>query len=353
MLRIGSRSIPSLYLGAFCWKSAAAMAYAAAPLRHWPRAAAAAATATTRPRHVLFACSGASPAAVAASFSSSSFLRAAYDSHFFSLLSTPSPPRRRGYHLRQQRPFSSSTPLFVRAAGLRTQGLRLPGPSQAEDRVSGEESDSGSDPDSPKKSRNERKREARRAVKWGMDLANFSPPQIKRILRVACLEKEVFDAIMLVKRLGPDVREGRRRQFNYIGRLLRKVQPELMDTLIQASKDGDHSKLQALSGPETLAVEDYYEEEEETDLEEVSQHYVDIARRWFDGLVYKDTSITKEIYSIHNVEFDRQELRKLVRKVQTIEECHLVEENGGAALTRAKQSLNRFLCTIAKRSLSQ
>lgn len=35
----------------------------------------------------------------------------------------------------------------------------------------------------PKKSRNEMKREAKRAVKWGMDLASFSVPQIKRILR--------------------------------------------------------------------------------------------------------------------------------------------------------------------------
>lgn len=50
-----------------------------------------------------------------------------------------------------------------------------------------------------KKSRNELKREARRAVKWGMDLAKFSPPQIKRILSAASLEREVFDALMLVK----------------------------------------------------------------------------------------------------------------------------------------------------------
>lgn len=34
-----------------------------------------------------------------------------------------------------------------------------------------------------KKSRNQLKREARRAVRWGMDLASFSAPQIKRILR--------------------------------------------------------------------------------------------------------------------------------------------------------------------------
>ncbi|XP_020681780.2 uncharacterized protein LOC110099086 [Dendrobium catenatum] len=74
--------------------------------------------------------------------------------------------------------------------------------------------------DSFKKSRNELKKEARRAVRWGMDLSTFSPPQIKYILRAASLEREVVDAILLVKRLGPDVREGRRRQFNYIGNIL-------------------------------------------------------------------------------------------------------------------------------------
>ena len=42
-----------------------------------------------------------------------------------------------------------------------------------------------SDADDNKKSRNEKKREARRAVAWAVDLAAFSPAQIKRILRYA------------------------------------------------------------------------------------------------------------------------------------------------------------------------
>ncbi|XP_031487471.1 uncharacterized protein LOC116255701 isoform X2 [Nymphaea colorata] len=49
------------------------------------------------------------------------------------------------------------------------------------------------------KSRNEKKREAKRAVKWGMDLAQFPPPQIKLILKAAALEQEVFEALMLAK----------------------------------------------------------------------------------------------------------------------------------------------------------
>uniref|UniRef100_M1ALL0 Kinesin heavy chain isolog n=1 Tax=Solanum tuberosum TaxID=4113 RepID=M1ALL0_SOLTU len=77
------------------------------------------------------------------------------------------------------------------------------------------ESDSDSD-EKTRKSRNEKKREARRAVRWAMDLAKFSAPQIKRILRVASTEQEIYEAVMLAKRLGPDVREGKRRQFSYI-----------------------------------------------------------------------------------------------------------------------------------------
>ncbi|KAG2655368.1 hypothetical protein PVAP13_1KG007300 [Panicum virgatum] len=176
--------------------------------------------------------------------------------------------------------------------------LRPTGPLPAEDT---DDPDAG-DGAPFKKSRNALKRVARRSVQWGMDLAKFPPPQIKRILRAASLETEVFDALMLVKRLGPDVREGKRRQFNYIGRLLRNAQPELMDTLIQASKDGDDSKLHALLSEEKLLVE----EEELPDEEEDDGEYMKIADRWCAGLLCKDISITNEVYAVHNVEFDRQ-----------------------------------------------
>ena len=51
------------------------------------------------------------------------------------------------------------------------------------------EGDGDGEPDAPavRKSRNELKREARRAVKWGMELASFSNPQIKRVLRFLLL----------------------------------------------------------------------------------------------------------------------------------------------------------------------
>ncbi|KAL6841453.1 hypothetical protein ACP4OV_028730 [Aristida adscensionis] len=224
-----------------------------------------------------------------------------------------------------------------------------------------------------RKSRNELKREARRAVQWGMDLAKFPPPQIKRIVRAASLEREVFDALMLVKKFGPDVREGRRRQYNYIvdlkekqimlharlaeviaRRLLRSAQPELMDTLIQASKDGDDSKLNALLSEDTLLVEEE-EVEDLPDEEEDDEEYMKIADRWFEGLVCKDISVTNEVYAVHNVEFDRQrpELRKLVRRVHSVQEStqNLDDsEESNTKLSRAKRPLLSFLRSLAKKA---
>ncbi|KAL2324012.1 hypothetical protein Fmac_023070 [Flemingia macrophylla] len=207
-----------------------------------------------------------------------------------------------------------------------------------------------------KKSRNELKREARRAVKWGMDLASFSAPQIKRILRVASLDQVVFEALMLVKRLGPDVREGRRRQFNYIGKLLREVDPVLMDRLIRATKDSDHKELQALTGlgsddPED-DDDDLVESESEEDEEESNWHDSQVTR-WFDGLISKDIEITNEIYSVQGVEFDRQELRKLVRRVNITQEMKASDEEEEkkieTATIGARKALTRFLRGLSKR----
>ncbi|CAA0818556.1 Unknown protein [Striga hermonthica] len=214
--------------------------------------------------------------------------------------------------------------------------------------------DEASDGVEVKRSRNEKKRDARRAVRWGVELASFSPSQIKRILRVADLEEEVFEALMLVKKLGRDVREGKRRQFNYIGRLIREVEPQLMDGLIQATKDGDHHMFQNLSGSDTVVSED----EEEDDEEEIADEYdegesvdIHVVTRWYDGLINKDISIMNEVYSLREVEFDRQELRQLVRKVHSTlgREASLDEnEKSEAFATNARKSLTRFLQGLAK-----
>ncbi|CAN4093996.1 unnamed protein product [Withania somnifera] len=204
-------------------------------------------------------------------------------------------------------PSASRLPHFRSGDALKSREYPLPlDPSESE-----------SDSDGKiRKSRNEKKREARRAVRWAMDLAKFSPPQIKRILKAASTEQEVYDAVMLVKRLGPDVREGKRRQFSYIGRLLREVEPDLMDGLIQATKNGDQTKFQALSGSELSVTEDV-DEVEETEYED-----------------------------------DEEELRGLVRKVQSIREkmSNSDEEEGkvNSDIVRAERSLTRFLRNLAK-----
>ncbi|KAF9622762.1 hypothetical protein IFM89_033997 [Coptis chinensis] len=250
-----------------------------------------------------------------------------------SIRPNPNPQKQKKKHL----PYSTPpTSLDFQSRGLRT--VEMPSPSDIQE-------SSGSDSDLlDKKSRNQKKREARQTVKWGMELAEFSVPQIKRIVSVASLGQEVYNAIMLVKKFGPDVREGKRRQFNYIGRLLREAQPELLDALIQATKDGDQSKLQELSDAGASIVGDDEEEGEEIEPEEEEDgNHISVASRWFDGLIDKDSDITKEVYSIHSVEFDRQELRKLVRRLRSIQ-----TEESESALNRAKKPLIRFLQSLAK-----
>ncbi|XP_020094414.1 uncharacterized protein LOC109714273 isoform X9 [Ananas comosus] len=219
----------------------------------------------------------------------------------------------------------SFTPRPIFFSSSRARVLRPSGPLTAEDDPADDEDAAAVSAGAPvKKSRNELKREARRAVRWGMELANFSLPQIQRVLRVASLEREVFEALTLVKRLGPDVREGRRRQFNYIGRLLRKAQPDLMDALIQASKDGDNSRLLALAGQESWSIEN--EEEGEEEEEEKGGE-----------------------------EIPNEELRKLVRKVQSVQAGQQADSSGAesnAMLTRVKKPLILFLRSLAKKTLA-
>ncbi|XP_073052867.1 uncharacterized protein [Primulina eburnea] len=114
-----------------------------------------------------------------------------------------------------------------------------------------------------------------------MELASFSPPQIKLILRVDALEQEVYDALMLVK-----------------------------DSINVA-----------------------------------------VADRWYDGLINKDICITNGIYSLREIEFDRQELRQLVRKVHATPEPQATSEEHGkpdATSVKDRRSLACFLRGLVK-----
>ncbi|XP_044447347.1 uncharacterized protein, partial [Triticum aestivum] len=94
------------------------------------------------------------------------------------------------------------------------------------------------------------------------------------------------------------------------GSLLRGAQPELMEDLIHSLKNGDEGRIQALLSEvadKSMPIED----EEVGELpheEEENQEYMEIADRWFEGLVCQDIPVTNEVYAIHNVEFDRQVL---------------------------------------------
>ncbi|GAB2269652.1 hypothetical protein Dimus_004577 [Dionaea muscipula] len=243
-------------------------------------------------------------------------------------------------------------PSSHRLLHFRSRGLRF------RDKIAADPDSEGSEGESHSgKSRNKRKRDARRSVRWGMELASFTVPQIKRILRAASLEQDVFEALMLVKKLGRDVREGKRRQFNYIGKLLREANPDLLGALIQATKDGDQKIFQALSGSKEMVDEDeevFYPSESEGE-EEDSHRCTSLATKWYDGLVNKDITISNEVYSVEGVEFDRQVLRNLVRKVHSledrgnnIEEDENEETKNAARLAGAKRSLTRFLRSIAE-----
>eukprot|EP01018_Ginkgo_biloba_P038346 Gb_40938 [translate_table: standard] len=142
--------------------------------------------------------------------------------------------------------------------------------------------------------------------------------------------------------------------------LLRKVQPELMEAVIQATKDGDMDRFQALpskvSEPIREDLESDGEESEEEEMdEEVLLQYAEVAKRWSEGLISGDASITREVYSIYNIDFDRQELRKLVREVHARQDSEMIEETSSRteaseALDQARKSLDNFLTELAKQS---
>ncbi|CAH9120576.1 unnamed protein product [Cuscuta epithymum] len=253
-------------------------------------------------------------------------------------------------------PFSSAPFSSCRHLSFRSGAFRMPDvPVPMESSESDSDSDGGSD--KVKKSRNAKKREAQRAVRWGIELAKFSPSQIKRILRVTAVKDDVYDELMLVKRFGRDVREGKRRQFSHIGKLLRDAEPELMDGLIKATSNGDQKQIEALCSSRTQNIEDEeadeteYEESDDDDYDDDDDENIELADRWFDGLVNKNIEISNEIYSLREAEFDRQELRNLVRNVQSIEPPKInegKESEMDMRFLKAKMSLTRFLRRIAK-----
>lgn len=165
-----------------------------------------------------------------------------------------------------------------------------------------------------KKSKNQKKREALRGVDWAIEFSSFSDSQLRRAIRWGNLQEEVFDAVRLVKRIGRDGKHARRRQLNLIGGMLRTVDPELMEAVIKAIKDGDVDGLFNKSSDsgdadDPVQQENLSSEEDSSD----EDHVKNTVERWLQGLLSGDSDVLAEVYSIRSADFNRQELRKLIR----------------------------------------
>ncbi|KAG8488909.1 hypothetical protein CXB51_016857 [Gossypium anomalum] len=139
-----------------------------------------------------------------------------------------------------------------------------------------------------------------------MDLASFSIPQIKHILKASSLEQDVFDALMLVKYFAGKyviVDKGLMFERENEGRSI--ILPELMETLIQATKVGDQKTLQALAGSKTQIIEEDDDDDDQFEYSAI-QEFVNTTNRLFYGLITKDIQITNEVFSVSSVDFDRQ-----------------------------------------------
>lgn len=165
-----------------------------------------------------------------------------------------------------------------------------------------------------KKSKNQKKREALRGVDWAIEFSSFSDSQLRRAIRWGNLQEEVFDAVSLVKRIGRHGKHARRRQLNLIGGMLRTVDPELMEAVIKAIKDGDVNGLFNKSSDfgdadDPVQQENFSSEEDSGD----EDHVKNTVERWLQGLLSGDSDVLAEVYSIRSADFNRQELGKLVR----------------------------------------
>ncbi|KAL9271186.1 hypothetical protein AKJ16_DCAP21960 [Drosera capensis] len=68
-----------------------------------------------------------------------------------------------------------------------------------------------------------------------------------------------------------------------------------------------------------------------------------LSDKWYDGLVDKDITISNEVYYLETVDFERQALHKLVRKVHSLQDRYDNTEDGkekeNATLAAAKKCI--------------
>lgn len=153
------------------------------------------------------------------------------------------------------------------------------------------------------KSRTQKKKEAEALQVLGEKLANLSHEQIKDI----DLPDDIYEAVRFAKTIKS--RGARRRQMQYIGTLMRNIDPGPVMEAIRNIEEGDLKKAAAFREIET----------------------------WRDELVSGNKALMEEILK-QCPETDRQQLNRLVRNA--------IKERGSHKPPKSSRALFRYLANI-------
>ncbi|CAM6038728.1 unnamed protein product [Sphagnum compactum] len=121
--------------------------------------------------------------------------------------------------------------------------------------------------------------------------------QSKRKSLWAKLSDEVYEYIMLVKALSSKAQNGKWRQFNYIGGLLRDVDPVSMDLVLKAGKGGDPPSTFDSSPVDEPNELDFSDETIPAKIFQEDMAAQKEAGRWLEGLLTGDEVVTHEVFS--------------------------------------------------------
>jgi ribosome-associated protein len=156
------------------------------------------------------------------------------------------------------------------------------------------------------KSKTQKKKEADSLQELGEKLVKLSKEQIEDIE----LPSEIHDAVRFAKTIKS--RGARRRQMQYIGTLMRKIDPEPVKEAIENIEQGDYRKAAAFKEIET----------------------------WRDQLIDGNKKLMEEIL-IKCPDADRQQLTQFVRNA--------IKERGNNKPPRAYRALFRYLTKARNR----
>eukprot|EP00897_Mesotaenium_endlicherianum_P002111 jgi/Mesen1/1928/ME000146S01012 len=216
---------------------------------------------------------------------------------------------------------------------------------------------------------NRRKRVAKRAKDWGLELIDLGPKELQHAARYADLSEEVVDAVKLAKMLGRGGKNGWRRQISYVGGLLRSADHDLLESAVKSARDGGLGGFMPPAGASMTTLEassmgadgtDDEEEDDDDDEEEEEQDFQGApsssstsssssalsssrgrqleARKWMQGLLAGDKHISELVYALNDPLFDRQQLRRLVRAAAPKEvRTEILVEEGAAGSSAERE----------------